>query len=186
MRNQDDELRKPGKPQLEPTLAFVDQPRLEPEVQGVSALSAAKWSGTGQRFRVLRPHARGGLGEVFVAQDLELQREVALKEIQSQFADRPESRSRFVLEAEITGGLEHPGIVPVYGLGQYEDGRPYYAMRFIRGNSLREAIERFNKGAFLIGNQVSEPWSFANSWVDSWMCARRWNMPTVAACCIAI
>ena len=44
-------------------------------------------------------------------------------------------------EAEITGRLEHPGIVPVYGLGHYADGRPFYAMRFIRGDSLKEAID---------------------------------------------
>ena len=50
---------------------------------------------------------------------------MALKEIQDRYADHPESRSRFVLEAEITGGLEHPGIVPVYGLGTYADGRPF-------------------------------------------------------------
>src|SRR5437588_10710 len=54
-------------------------------------------------------------------------------------------RQRFVLEAEITGGLEHPGIVPVYGLGHHEDGRPYYAMRFIRGDSLKAAIEAFHR-----------------------------------------
>ena len=59
-------------------------------------------------------------------------------------ADDPASRQRFLLEAEITGGLEHPGIVPVYGLGTYGDGRPYYAMRFIRGDSLKEAIEQFH------------------------------------------
>src|SRR5204863_2651971 len=94
---------------------------------------------------ILRPHARGGLGEVFVALDLELNREVALKEIQRCHADDPHSRARFLLEAEITGGLEHPGIVPVYGLGQYPDGRPFYAMRFIQGDSFREAIERFYK-----------------------------------------
>ncbi len=98
----------------------------------------------GTRFRKLRPHARGGLGEVFVALDDELHREVALKEIQDRHADSPTSRARFLLEAEVTGGLEHPGIVPVYGLGQYEDGRPYYAMRFIRGDSLKEAIDRFH------------------------------------------
>ena len=57
----------------------------------------------------------------------------------------PRAASRFLLEAEITGGLEHPGIVPVYGLGQYADGRPYYAMRFIKGDSLKEAIERFHQ-----------------------------------------
>ncbi len=99
----------------------------------------------GQRFRVLRPHARGGLGAVFVALDAELHREVALKQILDTYADDPTSRQRFLLEAEVTGGLEHPGIVPVYGLGTYGDGRPYYAMRFIKGDSLKEAIDRFHK-----------------------------------------
>jgi serine/threonine protein kinase/tetratricopeptide (TPR) repeat protein len=85
------------------------------------------------------------LGEVFVAEDTELHREVALKEMQSEPAADPQCRDRFLLEAEITGGLEHPGIVPVYGLGVYPDGRPYYAMRFIRGDNLKEAIARFHK-----------------------------------------
>jgi serine/threonine-protein kinase len=43
---------------------------------------------------------------------------------------------RLLLEVEITGGLEHPGIVPVYALGHHPDGRPFYAMRFVRGESL--------------------------------------------------
>lgn len=98
----------------------------------------------GSRYKHLRPHACGGLGEVFVAEDLELHREVALKEIRRDHADESDSRGRFILEAEITGGLEHPGIVPVYGLGAYPDGRPFYAMRFIRGDSLKVAIERFH------------------------------------------
>jgi eukaryotic-like serine/threonine-protein kinase len=98
----------------------------------------------GQRFRVLRPHARGGLGAVYVALDSELNREVALKQILDAHADDPANRQRFLLEAEVTGGLEHPGIVPVYGLGAFADGRPYYAMRFIRGDSLKEAIDRFH------------------------------------------
>ena len=59
--------------------------------------------------------------------------------MQSRYADDSEARQRFLVEAEITGSLEHPGVVPVYGLGIYADGRPYYAMRFIRGQSLREA-----------------------------------------------
>ncbi len=98
----------------------------------------------GQRFRVLRPHAQGGLGAVYVALDGELNREVALKEILGHHADDATTRLRFLLEAEITGGLEHPGIVPVYGLGSHPDGRPYYAMRFIRGDSLKEAIADFH------------------------------------------
>ena len=79
-----------------------------------------------------------------MALDAELNREVALKQILDHHADDPTSRQRFLIEAEITGGLEHPGIVPVYGLGTYADGRPYYAMRFIKGDSLKEAIERFH------------------------------------------
>jgi serine/threonine protein kinase/Tfp pilus assembly protein PilF len=97
------------------------------------------------RFQVLRLHAKGGLGEVHIALDRELNRQVALKEIQNRHADEPRSRERFVLEAEITGGLEHPGIVPVYGMGQYPDGWPYYAMRFIKGESLQEAIRSYFK-----------------------------------------
>jgi serine/threonine-protein kinase len=96
------------------------------------------------RFQLLRYHARGGLGEVFVALDRELNREVALKQIQARHADNPASRARFVIEAEVTGGLEHPGVVPVYSLGADGDGRPFYAMRFIRGETLKEAIGRFH------------------------------------------
>ena len=47
---------------------------------------------------------------------------------------------RVLREAEITGRLEHPGIIPVYGLGTDAAGRPYYAMRFVRGQTLKEAI----------------------------------------------
>lgn len=104
----------------------------------------------GTRFRILRPHAKGGLGEVFVARDQELGREVALKEIRNDHSHHPDARQRFVREAEITGGLEHPGIVPVYGLGQYKDGRPFYAMRFIRGDSLKEAVDPFHRSSPLI------------------------------------
>jgi serine/threonine protein kinase/formylglycine-generating enzyme required for sulfatase activity/tetratricopeptide (TPR) repeat protein len=100
-----------------------------------------------ERYQILRPHARGGLGEVFVAHDTELHREVALKEIHAHHADHAESRQRFLIEAEITGNLEHPGVVPVYGLGCHADGRPFYAMRFIRGESLKEALQRFHAAA---------------------------------------
>src|SRR5262249_41951609 len=54
-------------------------------------------------------------------------------------------RTRFEFEADVTGGLEHPGIVQVYGLGHLPDGRPFYAMRFIKGNNLKEAIARFHQ-----------------------------------------
>ena len=102
------------------------------------------WNG---RFRVVRPHASGGLGVVSVAMDDELDREVAFKEIKDRYADDLGSQARFVLEAEITGKLEHPGIIPIYGLGHDLAGRPFYAMRFIRGDSLADAINRYHDPA---------------------------------------
>lgn len=103
-------------------------------------------TGTTSRYVKLRHHADGGQGRVFVALDSELHREVALKECIPEVARNANSQHRLVMEAEITGGLEHPGIVPVYGLGTYTDGRPYYAMKFIRGDSLHTAIQRFHDG----------------------------------------
>ncbi len=96
------------------------------------------------RYRRLRLHACGGLGEVHVAHDTEVGREVALKEMQDGPARDPNGRARFLREAAITGALEHPGIVPVHGLGTYPDGRPFYAMRLIKGDTLAAAIDRFH------------------------------------------
>jgi len=141
-----DQLKQITDPDVQATLAAF-RTRAPEDIDPYATRSEPVGTATsaGQRFIILRPHARGGLGEVFVALDSELHREVALKEIQERHADNPTSRARFVLEAEITGGLEHPGIVPVYGLGSYTDGRPFYAMRFIRGDSLKEAIARFHQ-----------------------------------------
>lgn len=100
------------------------------------------------RFERLEVHEEGGLGIVWIAEDKELDRKVAIKEMKERFADDESSRKRFVLEAEVTGGLEHPGVVPVYGFGNYADGRPFYAMRFIRGKSLKQAIAEFHKKDF--------------------------------------
>jgi serine/threonine protein kinase len=86
------------------------------------------------RFVVLEPLARGGMGEVSIARDEELQRDVAFKEIRGSAADDQRYRSRFLREAEITAQLEHPGIIPVYARGEQEGGRPYYVMRLIRGD----------------------------------------------------
>lgn len=96
------------------------------------------------RFRVLHTFAEGSLGCVSVGRDEELQRDVAIKEMKPQFAHDPASRSRFALEAEITQALEHPGITPVYGIGHYQDGRPFYAMRLVRGMTMKQAILEYH------------------------------------------
>ena len=98
------------------------------------------------RYVGLEPHARGGLGEVFTATDTELRRVVALKRIRDGRADDAPSRRRFLLEAEVTARLEHPGIVPVYGLFHDDAGRPCYAMRFIEGQTLDAALRGYHAG----------------------------------------
>jgi serine/threonine protein kinase len=100
---------------------------------------------TVERFRILRPHSMGGLSQVSVALDEQLNREVAIKQIQSRHADQTDQRTRFLFEATVAGSLEHPGIVPVYSLGETSDGLPFYAMRFIRGESFSMIIDQFHR-----------------------------------------
>jgi eukaryotic-like serine/threonine-protein kinase len=115
-------------------------------VEGRAAPRPEAPAGFGPRYEVIRHHAKGGLGVVSLALDREIHREVAVKEIREDCADHDDYRARFLREAEVTGRLEHPGIVPVYGMGVRDDGRPYYIMRFIRGETLKAAISRLHKG----------------------------------------
>ncbi len=147
-RSARDGLESIGEPAIEASLIHLGSASTrddhDADAGRTVSYSVGTATGDGLRFRILRPHAQGGLGVVFVALDGELNREVALKQMLDKHADDAESRGRFLLEAEITGGLEHPGIVPVYGLGAHGDGRPFYVMRFIKGDSLKEAINRFH------------------------------------------
>jgi serine/threonine-protein kinase len=136
-----------GDPELSASLSHVAAAHTVARDPDATATFLGALSPSGDRYKVLRLHAEGGLGEVYVARDEEVRREVALKQIRTVYAGDPQCRARFLLEAEITGGLEHPGIVPVYGLGTHADGRPFYAMRFVRGVSLKQAIARFHSDA---------------------------------------
>lgn len=126
------------------TVCLPSAPATEPTETTASVAEDTDALVMRSRYRILRLHARGGLGEVLTARDGELNREVAVKRLQSPRARDTESRSRFIREAEITGQLEHPGVVPIYGLGTAADGSPVYAMRFIRGDNFQQAIERFH------------------------------------------
>jgi serine/threonine protein kinase len=96
-------------------------------------------------FTIVKEHARGGLGKVSVAIDARLKRNVALKEILPDRLASPQLRQRFITEAEITGLLEHPGVVPIYVFEEDTEGRPYYAMRFIQGRTFGAAICAYHK-----------------------------------------
>ncbi|MCA9263320.1 MAG: serine/threonine protein kinase [Planctomycetales bacterium] len=90
-------------------------------------------------------HDKGGLGAVYRATEAGVHRQVAVKFIHRNLTTDPDSRARFELEAEVTGRLEHPGIVPLYGLGEAENGRLFYYMRFIEGEKLDDAIRDFHQ-----------------------------------------
>ena len=98
------------------------------------------------RYTLTRLHAEGGLGKIWIAHDTDLNRDVALKEIKSAAGPNPELWRRFLKEAQITGQLEHPNIVPVYELARRkEDDQPFYTMRFLRGQTFRDAIAEFHR-----------------------------------------
>lgn len=92
------------------------------------------------RYRLIQLHAQGGLGEVYQAQDQQLSRVVALKRMRGKTWNDPHRRRRFLREAEITGRLDHPGIVAVHGLEVNAEGNPSYTMKFVTGQTLSEAI----------------------------------------------
>ncbi|MCI0360000.1 MAG: serine/threonine protein kinase [Planctomycetaceae bacterium] len=113
-----------------------DQERVDTELGPVEPV-------THQRYAIQSHLAKGGLGTVFVAEDQELRREVALKFILDRFASDADCLASFRAEREITARMQHPGIVPVYGVGQLASGRPFYVMRYVKGRSLKQAIADF-------------------------------------------
>ena len=82
-------------------------------------------------------YARGGLGRITRAKDQRTGRSVAIKEM---LADNADVAARFVREAMVTANLQHPAIVPVYEVGQWPDGKPFYAMKLVRGRALSDEI----------------------------------------------
>ena len=81
---------------------------------------------------------RGGMGRILAARDLRVGRPVAVKEL---LGRAPKLAARFEREARVTARLQHPGIVPIYEIGRWPDGTPFYSMRMVEGRTLFEAIE---------------------------------------------
>lgn len=132
----------------------------------------------GEQYIVEKEVGRGGAGRVFLAYDGNVGREVAIKEVELTRAPDEERRQRalkrFLREAKLTAQLEHPNIIPIYDLKTDEDGSTFYVMKYVRGKTLRQAIEEcgeansakaFEKRMHLLGPliDICEAMAFAHS-----------------------
>lgn len=98
-----------------------------------------------RRYRTLRLLGAGAFGKVFLALDLDLQRQVAVK-IAHARGIREGSGAAFLAEAQVLASLEHPAIVPVYDFGRTDDGRPYLVTRFVDGQNLADHLRHQRPG----------------------------------------
>ncbi len=92
------------------------------------------------RYQLHGEIARGGMGAVLKGRDVDLGRDVAVKVLLETHRGKTELLQRFVEEAQIGGQLQHPGIVPVYDLGQFPDRRPYFTMKLVKGQTLAKLL----------------------------------------------
>ena len=123
-------------------------------------MSEARKTVLDDRYDVVRPLGSGGMGEVYLARDRVLGRDVALKVLRRQYAGDEEFAERFKREAMSAASLSHPNIVQVYDRGETEEGASYIAMEYVPGGTLKEKISREGPleaaDAAGIGAQVAE------------------------------
>jgi len=94
------------------------------------------------KYRVDAQIGRGGMGAVFRARDVRLDRDVAIKVVRADLLASPEARGRFRREAQLVARLQHPAVVAVYDYGTFADGAAYIVMEYVRGEDLRQRLRR--------------------------------------------
>ena len=122
-----------------------------------------------QRYTLGKEIDRGGMGVIYRATDTFLGREVALKVLHEKYGALSEAALRFAGEARITGQLQHPSIPPVHDLGTLSDGRPFLAMKLIKGQTLDESLKdrpdaMADRGRFVaVFEQICQALAYAHS-----------------------
>jgi serine/threonine protein kinase len=133
-------LSRVGDPEIQRSLADL------PLFTTAAASTVTFRTGDRGRYSLKQLHAIGGIGQVWLAHDSDLDRDVALKELRPEQVNHPTALRRFLDEARITGQLDHPGAVPVYELIQRTpEHSPFYTMRFIKGQTLAEAARAYHR-----------------------------------------
>jgi serine/threonine-protein kinase len=146
---------------------FAQTGPLPPDSDG-SGFSAATWSGRiiDGRYRVLELLGQGGMGAVFLAEHIKLGKKVALKVILPQFAGDGELAERFAREAMASAKLDHPHVASAIDYGTLPEGGAYLVMQYVRGRSLRQALESEDGGwrfACEIGAQIADALAAAHA-----------------------
>src|SRR5882757_4028924 len=100
----------------------------------------------GRKYKVITTINRGGMGVILQARDLRIRRTVAMKVMKTSSQFSRENVLRFIDEAQLTGQLEHPNIVPVYELGIDEQGETFYSMKFVKGITLDDVLRGIRNG----------------------------------------
>src|SRR5687768_1815817 len=141
-------MRSPRETEIAATMDAATSDAATMEAEGATAPVRAGAVTTEEpgRYTTEAELGRGGMGRVVVARDRHLDRDVAMKLLlgSSDAGASLHGVARFVREARVTGGLEHPGIVPVHELGRRDDGTLYYTMKRIRGRSLAAVLQAKN------------------------------------------
>jgi serine/threonine-protein kinase len=112
----------------------------EPPMVDPSSPEMPPAAGRPVRVQLLGEIARGGMGVVLKGRDPNLGRDLAVKVLLESHKEKPDLVRRFVEEAQIGGQLQHPGVVPVYELGTFADGRPYFTTKLVKGRTLAELL----------------------------------------------
>jgi tRNA A-37 threonylcarbamoyl transferase component Bud32 len=99
-------------------------------------------SGRIGKYEIVRPLGKGAMGQVYLARDTMLDRDVALKVMVAQIADDPELKARFEREARAVAKMTHPNVVMVFDLGNHSDGSPFIAMELLKGQDLQKAVRQ--------------------------------------------
>ena len=126
------------------TLLSQDSPPIDSLTKTIQTPAYALSKGTliAGKYRIVDEIGRGGMGIVYKAEDIVLQRTVALKFLPAQWTADPEARERFIHEARAASALDHPNICNIHEIGEAADDRMYIAMAFYEGQSLREKIKQ--------------------------------------------
>jgi tetratricopeptide (TPR) repeat protein len=151
----------------------ADTPAFAEACSGLTAASsstpaAAEGSGLDlRRYELLEELGHGGMGEVYRSRDPALGRDLALKVLAEKYRGNGEMERRFEAEACITASLQHPAIVPVYNLGRLPDGRLYFTMKVVRGQTFAEMLRDVGQVSNLPGTEAS--WKLAPRELPRWL-----------------